>query len=151
MVGRDVAFLTAVPDATSEIDGLLAEVPGQDWAALDAREHSYDRDLARDVAHHLGDDAHVHIYHAPPERHTPATMLHPVLLSYLDVVVQGYLREFGEAGVARFFATTDGWDAPVLDDRKHPIYPRHQVLNSSERALTDDHIAQLSIRLLPLP
>ena len=78
-------------------------------------------------------------------------MLHPVLLSYLDVVVQGYMREFGEAGVARFFATTDGWDAPVLDDRKHPIYPRHQVLNSSERALTDDQIAQLTIRLLPLP
>ena len=35
----------------------------------------------------------------------------PILLSYLDVVVQGYLAEFGEAGVARFFASTDGWGA----------------------------------------
>jgi hypothetical protein len=51
-------------------------------------------------------------------------MAHPVLLSYLDVVVQGYLQEFDEAGVAHFFDTTDGWDAPLLDDRTHPHYPR---------------------------
>jgi hypothetical protein len=58
-------------------------------------------------------------------------------LSYIDVVVQGYLREFGEEGVARFFATTDGWDAPVADDRADPIYLRHQTLTRAERALVD--------------
>lgn len=45
--------------------------------------------------------------------------------------------EFGEAGVARFFATTDGWDAPILDDRAKPQYPRAQQLSSAETALVD--------------
>ncbi len=132
VVGRKVAFLTAVPDADSSIDGLIASVPRTAWDALDQREHSYDRALAQDVAHSLGDTARVHIYHAPPERHVPASGLHPVLLSYVDVVVQGYLNEFGTAGVQRFFETTDGWDAPVLDDRRAPIYPRHQALKPEE-------------------
>ena len=143
VVGRDVAFLTAVPDAGSSIDGLIARVPGHAWNALDQREHSYDRALARDIAHSLDDEARVHIYHAPPERHVPATGLHPVLLSYVDVVVQGYLKEFGATGVQRFFETTDGWDAPVLDDRAAPIYPRHQQLSHDELALSDYWLSEM--------
>lgn len=46
-----------------------------------------------------------------------------VLLSYLDVVVQGYFREFGRKGVVHFFEMTEGWHAPVLNDRANPIYP----------------------------
>ena len=71
-----------------------------------------------------------------------------MLLSYLDVVVQGYLREFGEQGVQRFFDTTDGWDAPVLNDRADPVYPRHRTLNEQERALVDDMLAERKVRLL---
>ena len=56
--------------------------------------------------------------------------------------------EFGEAGVARFFATTDGWDTPILDDRAAPLYPRHQLLTPAERALTDHHLATLNARLI---
>jgi hypothetical protein len=56
------------------------------------------------------------------------------------VVVQGYLREFGEEGVTRFFTTTHGWDAPILDDRAAPRYPRHQPVTATERAITDAHL-----------
>jgi hypothetical protein len=65
------------------------------------------------------------------------------------VVVQGYLREFGEAGVKRFFDTTDGWEAPVLNDRADPVYPRHRVLTADERTLVDDLLAERKVRLLP--
>ena len=140
--GRSVAFLTAVPDVHSTIDGLVALVPDAEWELLDAREHSYDRLLAKDVAHTLGADAQVHIYHAPPERHIPATSPHPVLLSYLDVVIQGYFRAFTEDGVRRFFETTDGWDAPILDDRSAPVYPRHQQLTEAEVDLTNRYLAE---------
>ena len=145
---REVAFLTAIPDADSEIDGLVAGVPGADWAALDLREKSYQRIPARDVTHPLSGESDIQIYHAPVHLHAPATVLHPVLLSYLDVVVQGYLREFGEEGVAHFFATTDGWDAPIRDDRAAPVYPRHQRLTPAELRLTDRCLADVGARLL---
>ncbi len=146
--GRKVAFLTAVPDPDCEIEGLIAHVPGGDWAALDMREHAYARVMADRVSHALGAGPEVHIYHAPEDMHVAATEHRPVLLSYIDVVVQGYLREFGEAGVARFFDTTDGWDAPIRNDRARPIYPRHQSLTAKETALVDGHLARIGATLI---
>ena len=139
--GREVAFLTAVPSPEGQIDGLMARVPDGDWSALDMREHAYARVMATGVAHALGGQPEIHIYHAPDDMHRPATTMRPVLLSYIDVVVQGFLREFGEDGVQRFFDTTDGWDAPVLNDRGAPRYPRHQCLTDEETALVDRHLA----------
>ncbi|SEP78295.1 gamma-glutamylcyclotransferase family protein [Thalassovita taeanensis] len=140
---RPVAFLTAVPDPDTRIDGLIAGVPNGDWRALDAREHAYDRiDLTELPDHPLPFPPRVAIYSIPPGKHGTPTMAHPILLSYLDVVVQGYLREFGEAGVARFFDTTDGWSAPILDDRAAPHYPRHQPLDPAETTLVDDMLAR---------
>lgn len=133
---RDVAFLTAVPDPLAEIDGLSAEVPKADWAALDAREFAYERMP-------LPDPHGMAIYAIPEHLHAPASIAHPILLSYLDVVVQGYLQEFGEAGAAMFFATTHGWDAPILNDRAAPVYPRHQVLTPAQTEFVDDALHDL--------
>lgn len=142
--GRDHAVLTAVPDAASEIEGLVAAVPDADWRALDLREAAYDRiDAARHVEHDAG-AVPMAIYWIPWDKHPPAASPRPVLLSYLDVCVQGYLREFGAAAVARFFDTTDGWGA-VRDDRAAPAYPRAQRLAPAELALVDDHLAQRGI------
>ncbi len=138
---RDVAFLTAVPDPLGEIDGLSADVPNADWEALDAREFAYDR---LDLAGSQG----TAIYAIPEGKHAPASQAHPILLSYLDVVVQGYLREFGEAGAALFFASTHGWDAPILDDRLAPLYPRHQALSRSEVDFVDDALHALECRIM---
>ncbi|MFU1478122.1 gamma-glutamylcyclotransferase family protein [Roseovarius sp. C7] len=144
---REVAFLTVTPDEHCEIDGLIAAVPADDWAALDERERAYDRIPANhQVAHDLPHHPEIAVY-SVPDRHARADSETAILLSYLDVVVQGYLTEFGEAGVARFFATTDGWDTPIIDDRAAPLYPRHQTLSASERALTDHHLARLGARL----
>lgn len=133
--GHEVAYLTAIPDPSAEIDGLVARVLGGDWSALDAREAGYDRVPAEDVA--------AQVYWIPHDKHASAPELRPILLSYLDVVVQGYLQEFGEAGVARFFATTSGWEAPIADDRAKPRYPRAQNLTREETALVDRHLKEL--------
>lgn len=146
---RPVAYLTAVP-ATEEhsIEGLVAHVPGDDWAALDLREMAYDRTLVSDgIAHEVGRAVQVQVYSIPQGKHGAPDRAHPVLLSYIDVVVQGYLREFGAAGVARFFDTTDGWDAPILDDRAAPVYPRHQNLTAAEKRLTDQHLDRVGARV----
>ncbi|WP_319824407.1 gamma-glutamylcyclotransferase family protein [Thalassovita sp.] len=148
---RPVAFLTVVPSPGTDLDGLIAPVPNGDWRALDAREHAYDRVTLTDLPDHpLPYRPQVAIYTIPAGKHGAPTMAHPVLLSYLDVVVQGYLREFGEDGVSRFFATTDGWDVPILDDRAHPHYPRHQALPPEETCLVDHWLARLDAAVVAL-
>lgn len=143
---RPFAFLSAEA-APGRIDGLLAAVPGNDWAALDRREAAYlRRPLATgDFAAPPGWAARVEIYTIDPAHQTADR--HPILLSYLDVVVQGFLREFGEDGVGRFFATTAGWTA-IHDDRAAPLYPRHQPLTEAERALTEAHLAALGLPVI---
>jgi hypothetical protein len=136
-------FLTAVPDPRSEIDGLVAPVPGGDWQALDAREFGYDR---HDVTHLVSPaPGMVQVYAVPEHRSAPPTVRLPIVLSYVDVVVQGYLREFGPEGARAFFATTDGWDGPLRDDRDAPLYPRHQRLDPAETAFVDAQLAALGV------
>ncbi len=140
---RAYAVLAAVPVAGCDIHGLIAAVPDADWAALDQREEAYDRvDAAGAVDHDLGAGAAMAIYTIPADKHRVASEQRPVLLSYLDVVVQGYLSVFGPDAARQFFDTTDGWGW-VQDDRAAPVYPRHQILNSGERAFVD---AELSAR-----
>ncbi len=141
---RDVAFLSVIPDPDCQIEGLVARVDRAEWAALDQREAAYDRQDVRDQVAPAPKEAVSLIAFAVPERlwqRAPAAQ--PIYLSYIDVVVQGYLRIFGSEGAARFFATTDGWDRPILDDRAAPLYPRHQVLSPKERQFVDDQLAQL--------
>ena len=146
---RRVAFLTAVPDPTCVIDGMIAHVPGDDWVALDAREHAYARIPARDaVTHSLSPRPSVALYAIAPEAHGQPDSAHPILLSYLDVVIQGYLQQFGEAGAERFFDTTSGWDAPIMNDRAAPVYPRHQTLSSDEHSFVDDALKRLDVTLI---
>lgn len=139
---RKLAFLSVHPAHGEEIDGLIAAVPGHDWAALDARERAYDRQLVTD---HTAPVKDVHIYAVTPDHKDTPEARHPILLSYIDVVVQGFLHEFGPHGAQRFFDTTDGWDTPVLDDRDAPIYPRHQTLSAAETAFVDAQLAQRGV------
>lgn len=141
---RDTPFLSVEP-AEAAIDGLIALVPGDDWQKLDLREHGYRRHpLAADRLSAAPDWAgRVEIYAVEPQ-HTLTTNVHPILLSYLDTVVQGFLREFGAAGVAGFFATTTGW-CGLLDDRHAPRYPRYHKTTAAERRLVDCHTHALGL------
>ena len=143
------AFLTATPAPGVQIDGLVAEVPAGDWAALDQREVGYLRHpVATDaLAHEAPHPIAAQIYAVPES--SGAGQLRPLLLSYVDVVIQGYLREFGEGGAARFMATTDGWEAPMINDRAAPRYPRARRLSPSETAFVDAALLAKRIAFLP--
>ena len=137
---RKAAFLSVAPCPDTVLHGVIARVPGADWVALDQREAAYQRHDVTVTVHHDGPKAPTAVYQVKPA-HLSDAQDHPILRSYLDVVVQGYLQVHGEAGVAQFFDTTDGWDMPVFDDRTAPLYPRHQVLTAAETALVDHHLA----------
>lgn len=145
---RPVAFLTVEPCAETEIDGLIAAVPGADWTLLDRRERAYDRVAVTEIHHDVTPPPEVALYTIPEGKHGRPNTAHPVLLSYIDVVLQGYFREFGSEGVQRFVATTHGWDVPVLHDRAHPRYPRHQTLTRAEEALIDEVLSDLPIHIV---
>lgn len=140
--GRRVALLSVAPAPGSAIDGLLARV--EDWDALDRREAAYVRRIVRPVPRAPDFPAPgAALYLVPTGRGTAAAPGPPILLSYLDTVVAGFLAEFGASGVARFFATTGGWEAPVLDDRARPLYPRVVPAHPELRALVDAALAAL--------
>jgi len=145
---REVAFLTAVERPGAALEGLIAAVPGADWDSLDAREWAYHRMPVSDVAHDHAGDLDIQIYRTKPEHDADGTAAHPILLSYLDTVVQGYLIEFGVAGAERFFETTDGWESPVLDDRAAPRYPRAQRLETAEIDFVDAQLRSIGAVLL---
>ena len=83
------------------IDGLIARVPDGDWAALDLREANYTRHLVTDaVSEHPVGDAEIQVYSVPLANCGDGSA--PILQSYLDVVVKGYLDMFGETGAEAF-------------------------------------------------
>lgn len=133
------AILSVEPAPGRQIDGLALPVKEAEKPALFEREKAYDMVTVE------GDLA---LFTIPAGKHPPADEMHPILYSYLEVVVQGYLAEFGERGVAEFFDSTNGWDAPLLDDRADPIYPRAQKLGSDERDLVEAHVTLLGLDIL---
>ncbi|MDV7142380.1 gamma-glutamylcyclotransferase family protein [Tropicimonas sp. TH_r6] len=143
---RPVAYLS-VEKAENVIEGLVAEVPGADWAALDSRERAYDRHPIRAVLQECGSDAQAQVYAVPDSHAAAPDITHPVLLSYIDTVVQGFLEVFGEAGAKRFFATTAGWHAPILNDRAAPRYPRAQACDAWVLAFVDAHLRALAAQV----
>lgn len=128
---RDFAILSVTRDAGATLDGIKATVPNADWSALDEREFAYERQSLSDGTA---------IYEVRDNIITPTDGPYPILLSYLDVVIQGYLQEFGAEGAAAFFQTTDNW-GPIHDDRTNPVYPRHQRLTADETAFVDTQLA----------
>ena len=148
---RDVAFLSVVRDDACDIEGLIAPVPDADWHALDLREGAYDRvPAAHMVDHELPHQPQIAIYAVPgydvPEA-GHAERGHHLLLSYIDVVIQGYLREYGPSGAQQFFDTTDGWEVDVIDDRAEPLYPRACTLAPEERDVVNAALAGLPVRM----
>lgn len=138
---RDAAFLSVERCDTTEIAGIVARVPGADWAALDAREAAYARRDVTQTVLHPGQPGPVAVYEVE-DIHLSDRDDHPILQSYLDVVVQGYLRVFGETEAHSFFETTHGWDTPILNDRNDPIYPRAQALSAEETDFVDQALTR---------
>lgn len=144
---RALPYLSVIRDDSSAIDGLIAEVPDQGWDALDQREAAYQRvPLGAELTHQMADmptDSLTVVYSVSPDEQQPVSDKNPILLSYLDVVVQGYFDVFGAAGVDHFFSTTFNWTGSYLDDRAAPIYPRAQLCDPNLQAQTDTRLTAM--------
>ena len=143
--GATPALLTAHRAESAAIDGLLVIDFAVNLPGIDAREFRYHRreitlaDLefdSTDAAHGLDADISLHVYEARIE-HPPAGGPTPILRSYLDAVMQGFLREFGAAGLHRFVSETDAFHMPIHEDRAAPLYPRSVSLSAAEIELFD--------------
>lgn len=145
---RDLCYLTAIPSPGSEIHGLIAPVPPEGWATLDLREAAYERLDGTDAVFHDSDAAQIAVYAVAPGRISTPGPRNGILLSYLDVVIQGYLAEYGPEGAQHFLDTTDGWEAPILNDRAAPRYPRAQLLTEDERATVDAALQRFGSKVL---
>ena len=146
---RDAAFLSIHPVENAEINGIIAQVPDADWVALDARETGYDRTDATDQIVMKGvRPADCAVYVVPRTRETDIGQKSSILLSYLDVVLQGFMQIYGNSGADHFFATTDGWERPVQNDRTEPLYPRHRQLTDLEQKRVDALLKDYSIEII---
>ena len=127
----DHAFLGVVPDANTQIQGLMAVVPNNDWAELDTREVGYSRRVlgtgewaaeapSSQTIQDTPNDVQMYV-HKSGEYATPAKK---ILWSYLETVLYGYYQWFGPEGVEAFISTTTAW-TDIVDDREGPIYPRY--------------------------
>lgn len=136
---RDFAFLSVTPSPETTLQGMRASTQGIGWDALDIREEGYYRHplQGQDMQMYIGDPKAIR-----------TDIKHPIQLSYLDCVVQGFHDHFGTDGVANFFATTQNWDHPILDDRDAPLYPRATVLTDTQRGLVDTHLATVNATII---
>ena len=147
--GLTPSLLSAHPAEGFSIDGLLVIDFAVNLADVDTREFRYHRrDIAlvdlefTDTGHGLGADITLHVYEARTE-HPPAEGPAPILRSYLDAVMQGFLREFGADGLHRFVAETDAFHTPIHEDRASPLYPRAVRLSPAEMELFDDVLGRV--------
>lgn len=135
--GTNNAFLTIRRSEGDIIEGLLARVGPRQWAGLDAREAGYNR-LSSVAAIYKGDhkarESACAVYAVHPIISPTRPCDVPILRSYLDVVLQGYLNVFGPNGAKRFMASTD-WNCAVFDDRAAPLYPRHRRVSRTEKSV----------------
>jgi hypothetical protein len=109
------------------IEGVVARMPVSDLAQLDQRESGYDRLRLPISDFQLTDNVetdHIYVYQSQLPNRFLADDQHPILQSYIDCVLAGYVRQFGPSGMQSMIDSTRGWDRPVLDDRAAPHYPR---------------------------
>ncbi len=144
----EAALLTARRSPGSSMDGLLVFDHIDNLPAVDLRENDYHRRTVGEGDVTLRSDQTlagmpIYIYEADPAPMPDA--VYPILQSYLDAVMQGFLREHGEAGLADFIATTGNFDIPILVDRDWPIYPRAVELLPEERDLIDRHLSKRGV------
>ena len=144
---RDFSFLSVHTSDDFSIDGVIANVPDGNWTKLDKREAGYDRIIGSEMIEHTTSKADSISFYRIPDHKLANLEKCPILLSYLDVVLMGFLQRFGKQGFANFFETTDGWDCGILNDRYNPRYPRAQEYESGFYSTVDNALIDKEIEL----
>lgn len=111
----------------SGIDGVVVSLPLEALPTLDAREDGYERLTLPATQFDLPEGLEVdevHVYRSLSHNRLPATGEHPILQTYIDCCMAGFLRLYGEGGLDNFLTNTLGWEGAIEDDRHQPRYPR---------------------------
>ena len=146
---RGAAFLSVHPAVHQEIKGVVARVPKANWYDLDLRETGYSRhNVSEFVEVEASQPSSCSVYVADLTKETDSKQKSPILMSYLDVVLQGFFQIYGETGLDHFLESTDGWDRPIQNDRAKPIYPRNRELSAFETELIDYKISERSFKII---
>ena len=141
---RHACTSLSIEPAENAIDGVLVRIPESNLPALDARESGYRRLQlnASNFTHPPGvTDTIIHVYQSLDSNRHLADDEHPVTQSYVDCVMAGYARRFGDTGLRHLLQTTRGWDRPVLEDRAAPTYPRSVMLPKEQLDYFDSLLA----------
>lgn len=144
--GIGPAVLTSQRAEGVSIDGLLVIDKLKNLPDVDERENLYRRnDIATSDLAFANDapalDFPLFVYeqdYEPEEGAAPS----PILRSYLDAVMQGFLTVFGEEGLVRFISETDGFDLPIHEDRDDPVYPHPVRLADGEAEIFERVLAR---------
>jgi cation transport protein ChaC len=142
-----VCALTVSP-ASTKILGALVLSDTNAIMSIDQREIGYRRErleLSKIAWQHESAIEEAYIYVSTQPYYRWGDEEYPILRSYLDCVLSGYLRTFGEAGVTAFIESTEGWECPIRDDRLAPLYPRSVLLTNEERETIAAILAEYSI------
>lgn len=139
---RKTSSLSIEPAPDVTIKGLISSVSPGLIAQLDAREAGYNLHVLPSKSLNTDTNAKtVHTYISA--NGTSGDTEYPILQSYLDTVLLGFLKEFGEAGVSHFLSTTVGWETPILSDRTEPLYPRAQPISNEAAKYFDAELKNL--------
>ena len=145
---HNAALLSIQRDRQSQISGLLIIDRIENLPDLEKREHGYQK-MPLSVGDFNIDNNEMEALsellihtHISPKLADGRNQL-SILRSYLDVVMQGYYREYGEAGLGKFMASTNGFELPVNEDRAMPYYSRHQTISDRESAIFDQYLPRV--------
>lgn len=142
----EMALLSVRPEADHVVHGVVVYDLADHLASVDEREAGYSRRIVEldriAVEAPPAEAVPLHIYEAHRGAADAETTGSAILQSYLDAVLQGFLTLYGEAGLRRFGAETDGFETIVLRDRHMPRYPRHVRLGEGEAELFDRLVAE---------
>lgn len=140
--------LMAAPSPATKIQGLVLIYDNGDFVELDEREVGYFRVKvsARLLTPELAkENIDCYVYVGNMAHRRPGSNEFPIWRSYLDCILAGYLELGGRPAAEDFIATTQGWGAPILDDRHRPRYPRAVSLTPAELHEIDDILEQHSL------
>ncbi len=131
-----MSSVVVVEDSQGQCNGVIVEVPEAELVHFDERERGYQRMLvdaknvefydqnnAIDLQSDSNNSAKIWLYQSDKVVN-PCTN-HPVVFSYLDVILSGCL-EYSAAFCDDFIEHTQGWQHAMLNDRDTPRYPRVQ-------------------------
>lgn len=135
--------------SAGSIEGVVVRMPAEALPDLDAREFGYERLALPASDFDLPDEFEgdiIMVYRSREENRHIASEEHPVLQSYVDCVMAGYLERFGQNGLYSLVSSTRGWDRPRLNDRDTPFYPRWVPVDEEQRQLFDHCLDQVDSR-----